>query len=379
MVEYAYTNTKFYRDLFRRCDVTPQDIKTFEDLEKLEHTTKSDLQDHSEDLLAATYTKEMCHSTPTSGSTGTPAIMLYDNECYAYYVAESMVEMFDAGYKPWEKIAYTKRRPWHFYSLQNLGLMRAYHILSTLPEEEQALKLKEVSPSLILSYPLLLYSIARIVKSGGYIIHPRSVIIGGEMLIPHVRKYIEDVFKTRIYETYATVEFSTIARECKYGNWHINTSKCVVEFVEGKILVTSLLNKALPLIRYEIGDAGRPKEGVCPCGRGAPMMEILEGRLGDIYILPNGREVPPLRVWKTHLILDSNVAAKRYQIIQEEPDFFIIRLVPTRNFTEKIADELKTQLVEDLQYPVKVEIEIVDAIPLIDDRKLRANISRVRR
>lgn len=379
VVLHAYYNTRFYKNLFNECGVTPQDIQTREDLKELKPTKKSDLQENLEDMVAAGYSRENCIVKHTSGSTGTPAVMLYDAYTWDYFVAVSMIEFLETGYQPWEKVAYTKRSSWKSRSLQNLGILRAYHIDSTLPDQEQAALLREINPSLIVSYPTLLYSIAKAASVKGYHIRPKAAIIGGEVLAPHVREYIEDVFKTRVFETYATIEFATIARECFHGNWHINCTQNVVEFDQGKILVTGLINKALPLIRYDIGDIGSPKEGVCPCGRGLPMMQILEGRQGDFVVLPDGREVSPLKFGKTKLVLDSTLAAKRYQIIQEDFDQFVIRVVPTERFTDEIAHKVKAQLVKDLKYPVHVSVECVDKIPLVDDRKLRIIISRVKK
>lgn len=379
IVHHAYKNTRFYRDLFKQLGITPQDIKTKEDLAAVPFTTKSDLQDRFNDLVASGYSKKNCYVFNTSGSTGTPATVLYDPYYKDYTEAEDYVFMWDVGYRPWEKIAYTKRKPWRSHPLQKIGIMQAYHVLTSLPEEEQARLLQDASPALIVSYPVLMQAIARAARAEQYVIAPKAVIVGGEMLTPHVRSFIEDVLTTHLFETYATVEFATVAKECAHRNWHIHSTKCLIEFVKGSIVITNLVNKALPLIRYEIEDRGSPKKGVCPCGRGYPMMKMLEGRAGDLFILPDGREIPPLRVFKTRLILDSNVAAKRYQIIQKEPDSFVIRVVPTTNFTDAIAGQVKKQLVSDLAYPVKVEIERVDKIPLIDDRKLRVNICQVHR
>ncbi|MBU7015906.1 MAG: phenylacetate--CoA ligase family protein [Theionarchaea archaeon] len=379
MVTHAYMHTQFYRTLFDQLGITPEKIKTREDLKELPPTKKTDLQETFNSMVAEGYSEENCRAAYTAGSTGIPAKILYDPYTMDYFTAESMVEFLDTGYYPWEKVAYTKRTTWKSHILQKVGLLRAYHINTTLPEEEQALMLREINPSLIASYPSLLYAITRIVAKEKYTINPRAVILGGEMLTPHVRTSIEEIFRTRVIETYATIEFSTIARECPQGNWHINSTQCVVEFEKGKLLVTGLINKALPLIRYEIGDSGRPKEGLCPCGRGHPMMHILEGRSGDIFILPDGREVPPIRVWGVRLLLDTTLAAKKYQIIQEDTDYFIIKIVPTEKFTEDIEKRAREELIRNLGYPVIVEIEQVDEIPLIDDRKLRVNISKVRR
>lgn len=379
IVSHAYENTQFYRTLFNRCGVTSEDIRTKEDLKKLEPTKKTDLQDNFTDMVAAGYSEENCRVFYTAGSTAVPAKILHDPYTTDCFVAGSMVEFLDTGYRPWEKICYTKRTTWKSHLLQKVGLLRAYHINTTLPEEKQASILKKVNPSLIATYPTLFYSITKIVAAQGYTIRPKAVIIGGEMLAPHVRTFIEDVFSTHVFETYATIEFSTVARECIHGNWHINSTQNVVEFENGKVLVTGLINKAVPLIRYEIGDLGHPKEGVCPCGRGYPMMEILEGRSGDIFILPDGREVPPIRVWGVRLLLDTTLAAKRYQIIQEDYDAFTLRIVPTERFTKDVEKRAKEELVKNLGYPVTVDVERVDEIPLIDDRKLRVNISRVKK
>jgi phenylacetate-CoA ligase len=377
IVHHAYKNTRFYRDLFDQLHITPEKIKTKKDLAAIPFTTKRDLQDRFTDLVASGFSEKNCYVFNTSGSTGTPATVLYDPYYKDYTEAEDYVFMWDVGYRPWEKIAYTKRKPWRSHLLQNIGIMRAYHVLSSLPEEEQAHILQTVSPSLIVSYPVLLQAIARAARAHKYVITPKAVIVGGEMLTPHVRSLIEESLTTHLFETYATVEFATVAKECNHQNWHIHSTKCLVECVDGAIVITNLVNKALPLLRYKIEDRGALKKGVCPCGRGYPMMDMLEGRADDLFILPDGRKIPPLRVFKTRLILDSTVAAKRYQIIQTNPDFFVIRIVPTPNFTDEIAKAVKEQLVIDLHYPVTVEIELVDQIPLIDDRKLRVNICRV--
>ncbi len=378
MVLHAYRNTRFYKTLFDRCGVTPHDIRTREDLEKLEPTKKADLQENFKDMVASGYTERNCRVFYTAGSTGEPAKILHDQYTMDYFVAGSLVEFLDTGFYPWEKLAYTKRTTWRQSVLQKIGFLRAYHINTTIPEEEQAAILRKVNPSLILSYPTLFYSITRIVDAEGYVIRPKAIIIGGEVLTPHMREYIEEVFKTHVFETYATIEFSTIARECTHGNWHINSMQNVVEFEDGRILVTGLINKAVPLIRYDIGDTGHPKEGACPCGRGYPMMGILEGRHEDIFVLPNGRKVPPIRVWGVRLLLDTTLAAKRYQIIQEDYDVFTLRIVPTERFTEEIEKRARKELIKNLGYPVAVDVERVDNIPLADDRKLRVNISRVK-
>jgi phenylacetate-CoA ligase len=378
MVTHAYEKSQFYRNRLQEVGLSPSDIVTWHDLQAIPPTTKVDLQEHVTALIAAGYSTENCFVFHTSGSTGTPALMLLDVNAMAYHWAESIYDYLDTGYRLWEKLAYTKRTPWRSHMLQKLGVLRAYHIDSTLPDLQQLHQLSAIDPSLIVSYPSLLYSVARTAHGQDTCeIAPRSVLLGGEILTAHVRRFIEEVFHTRVFETYATVEFGTVARECSHGNWHINSTQNVVEFEEGKILITGLINKAIPLLRYDIGDMGQPQEGKCPCGRNHPLMKILEGRRGDFMILPDGREISPLKIGKTKLVLDAALAARRYQIIQDELDHFTIRIVPTSRFNDLLSQTIMQQLRKDLQYPVDVTVELVDTIPLVDDRKQRIIISKL--
>ncbi|MGD2248399.1 MAG: hypothetical protein PVF58_08320 [Candidatus Methanofastidiosia archaeon] len=377
MVHHAYENTEFYQNLFDSCDVAPDDIKTKDDLSQLDITTKEDLQNHFDKMVATGYSQENCVVNATSGATGVPIEILYDPYTLDYFRAESFVQMFDTGYKPWEKIAYTKRKPWRSHFMQKLGFLRSYHVDSMLPDKDQAHLLQKIDPALIASYPTLLYTIAKTAAAEGVTINPRSVIIGGELLDPHIKEYIEDTFSTKVYNIYATVEFSTVAKKCSCGNWHIQSTQNLVEFLDQTIVITGLVNKALPLIRYNIEDVGQPKPGVCPCGRGYPMMDMLQGRSGDFITLPDGRKIPPLKFGRVKLVLDSTLAARRYQIIQEEPDLFTIKVVPTPKFTDEIEQNLIHELAKALDYPVNIKVKKVDNIPLADGRKLRIIVSHV--
>ena len=112
-----------------------------------------------------------------------------------------------------------------------------------------------------------------------------------------LRAQIEHAFQAECFDDYSTFEFHHVAYECPRHRYHLAADNVAVEFVrdgrparpgeEGEILLTGLTNNAMPLIRYAIGDVGVPGDEICPCGRGFPTMQLIQGRVDDFVVLPD--------------------------------------------------------------------------------------------
>ena len=136
-------------------------------------------------------------------------------------------------------------------------------------------------------------------------IQPKGIICSSMMLLPHERRQIEEVFGVKVINRYGCEEVSLIASECeKHEGLHLNVEHLFIEFIRsdgqdakpgesGSIIVTDLINKAMPFIRYQIEDSGVPTDRRCSCGRGLPLMSEVTGRLADFLRLtpgpPSGR------------------------------------------------------------------------------------------
>ena len=126
----------------------------------------------------------------------------------------------------------------------------------------------------------------------------RALMTSGEWLNPGLRERLQRTFAVPVLDVYGSTEFKEIAWQCRKGSgYHINMESVIVEIVdeqgkavapgeEGEILVTSLTNRAMPLIRYATGDRGRALEGRCPCWRGLERLERIEGRVSDYLRIP---------------------------------------------------------------------------------------------
>ena len=142
--------------------------------------------------------------------------------------------------------------------------------------------------------------------------------------------------------------------------------------VEGRILCTGLLNEAQPLIRYEIGDLGVWSCESCPCGRShLPVVQEIVGRLEDVVIGPNGRQMV-----RFHGIFIGLPTVLEGQVIQEASDRFVARVVATAGFGSKEENLIRRRFAERLG-PVRVQIEQVREIPRTERGKFRAVISRL--
>jgi phenylacetate-CoA ligase len=165
---------------------------------------------------------------------------------------------------------------------------------------------------------------------------------------------------------------------------HINADSVLVEFLKegepvapkerGEIVITNLWNRAMPLIRYRMGDIGIPSEEYCECGRGLPLMKDLEGRADDFIVLPSGRAVPPTRLIPPFFLTPH---VDQFKMIQETPSDIQIQIVPRGTLSEEEERALLNQIRDVFQEPVNIEIEKVEKIQQEGRGKFKAVISKV--
>ena len=141
---------------------------------------------------------------------------------------------------------------------------------------------------------------------------------------------------------------------------------------EGEVIVTGLTNRAMPLIRYRIGDRAVAGSGErCPCGRDTPMLASVTGRSVDIFLGGDGRRVDG--EYFTHLLYFRRWL-RQFQVIQRQPDLVVYRLVGDGEIPEADRSELIEKTKAALGDGCRVEIEMVDSIEPSSSGKLRYTI-----
>jgi phenylacetate-CoA ligase len=212
----------------------------------------------------------------------------------------------------------------------------------------------------------------------------KVVVTNAEPLHPQQRDVIGRAFGAPVRETYGMVEIVAGASECPSGTLHVWPELGYIEVVDdqadipaaggiaGRLVCTGLVNTAMPLIRYVIGDRGSlPVQGRgCACGRALPHMSSIEGRSNDMLIAPDGRRV----YWLNPVFY--GLPVHEAQIVQERRDQVAVKFVSGAGFTEAhahtIADRLRARMGK-----VEVALEKVAEIPRGPNGKFRAVVCRL--
>lgn len=211
----------------------------------------------------------------------------------------------------------------------------------------------------------------------------RAIICTGEPLLSSHRDTLQKTFDCTVVNEYGTTENGILAIECEKGNMHILAQNAVLEFIKdgkrvedgelGEILVTELHSRSIPFIRYRTGDLGRPlflKK--CSCGRTLPLMEIIEGRVDDFIIRPDGE-----KVYDAILAYVLKKSVRQFRATQEALTELVIEIVPDSGYSDRLESEYGTRLQQYLGPDIHVNFRKVERIEPDRSGKLRYFISKI--
>ena len=181
----------------------------------------------------------------------------------------------------------------------------------------------------------------------------KACVVTSEMLFEDDKKLMERQFGVPVINEYSAAELDLIAFENPNGEWQINSETLFVEILddknnpislgkEGRIVITSLYNKAHPFIRYDIGDIGSLSENSTIKN---PILKKLIGRTNDIEILPSGKKAAGLTFYYiTKSIIEDDGNVKEFIIEQLEKETFKISYVSVQELSEDKIKTIKTEM-----------------------------------
>jgi phenylacetate-CoA ligase len=386
LVNFAYKNSPIYHQKLRDAGITPQDITRLEDIQKIPLIAKEEIRAvFPQGIVTPRVGQENYTVKTTSGTSGSVFTVLYNREAEAHFRAISYRDHLAQGLRPWHRFFVLYHDPAQLNSSSKNPFQRVRGVSGVLPEEELVELARGFQPDFMGGHPSAYVAMARVVKNKEIKdLNPQTILLGGEVAYPSYRTYIEKVFKCRTLNRYGAYETYSVAWECQNHNMHINADSVLVEFLKegepvapgerGEIVVTNLWNKAMPLIRYRMGDIGIPSEESCECGRTLPLMKDLEGRADDFIVLPSGRAVPPTRLIPPFFLTPH---VDQFKMIQDTPSDIKIHIVPRGTLSEEEERALLNQIRDVLQEPVNIEIERVEEIQQEGRGKFKAVISKV--
>ncbi len=385
-VQRAYQTVPYYKKLFDSLKLTPESIKTIEDLQLLPVMSKSDIRGKETEFVSNDVSWKF--KTSTSGTTGTPVNLFRD------YHSINLEHASIWRQRHWGKCsldepmasirgdivvpANTTEPPfWKKIASDNKLMMSAYHLSDQfIPYYLD--QLRQFKPSFIEGYPACLYRLARHIQLRQESpINVKAVFTSSEALIPFQRQVIEENLG-QVFDHYGQSERVAHIASCEYGNYHYVMDYSIIEFLPTKlsglykIVGTTLHNAAMPLLRYDTNDFARISHQSCPCGNAFPVVDLIEGRLEDYIATPCGKLVGAMGI----VFTDARNIIEG-QIIQDEIDSLRVLIVPTENFTDEDQNILLKNIRERLGGNMKITIQKTAAIPRTKAGKFKLTISKL--
>jgi phenylacetate-CoA ligase len=397
MLQHAYERSPFWRDRLDGTGLKPADIQSLDDYRRVPVLTKADLRSYGHRILAQGFERQSLYRKRTSGSTGIAVEVLVDDAALQHQRACTLRYDQWSGWRQGERIAQLWGDPGSLHQglrgwLRRQLLDRTTY-LDTLKINEQKLAqfadaLRRRPPSLLIGHAHSLYLLAKFYRGHGLPNwQPRGIISAAMVLHGWERREIESVFGCPVTNRYGCEEVSLIACQCeRHRGLHINTDGVYVELVRpdgtaaepgqpGAVVVTDLRNRAMPILRYQIGDMAVLDENTCQCGRGMPMLARVEGRIADYVVTPAGELVSGISLSDHFATLVPGVA--QLQIVQERVDYFVFHIVADENYTAESRQMIAELVAERFGPGVEFECRLVDRIAQEASGKYRFCISKV--
>jgi phenylacetate-CoA ligase len=342
-ISWAYEEVPYYRGIFDRSGIRPADIRSINDLGKLPLTAKLDFRAaRREDLVSDRFSPESLLVFKTSGSTGIPIDILQSpRENFIFHLIKFRT-LRDLGLA-WRdrtikiRNRFSSRPPGIWSILQLMGFLRQETIDAGTPEEmTAAIRVKKAD--VVMGYTGTLVRIAQILADDlPRALRPRFLVGGSETMTPFFRSEIRRGFGSPVLDTYICQEAGMVAWECPTsGLYHLLDDTLIIEVLrngvpcapgeEGEVVITSLVSRAMPIIRYRLGDIVKIAPGGCPCGRPGPAFERILGKTQDYFWLPGGREFNPWHL--SGLWTGAAPWIRQYEIVQETSGSIVMRIVP---------------------------------------------------
>jgi phenylacetate-CoA ligase len=396
LLNFVYHHNVFYRKRFDAAGLQPGDIQSSEDLRLLPLLTKEEIRKHTLPMISDLYSAEDLMKFKTGGSTGKSLEIYITEECSELRNACARRHDCWTGWRPGEPIGAvwgnpvipgdmkTRLKNWLLWPMIYLDTMNVtYETVFAFASQWEKSR-----PTLLYGHAHSIYVLAEIVRKLDIdTIRPRGILSTSMMLMPHERRSIEEVFGVPVTDRYGCEEVSLIASECeRHEGMHLNIEHLFIEFIKedgrealpgehGSIVVTDLMNRAMPFIRYRVEDIGVPSKRTCSCGRGLPLMDMVVGRSADFLVRRDGSRVAGVSLIENTLTKIPGI--DQMQIIQESRDFIVLNIVAGRDYTSATHDHLIAYFKQEFS-GVHVDVRLMERIMPEASGKYRFSINKTK-
>jgi phenylacetate-CoA ligase len=339
-VKFCYENIAFYRRKLNCAGMSPDDIKSFEDIQKIPFTVKDDLKDNYPLGMLGVNRDEIVEVHASSGTTGNPIIGAYTKNDMDVWQELMARTLYTAGVRKQDVIhiaygygLFTGGLGFH-YGAQKIGV-------TIIPvgggmTQRQIKLMKDLGVTVLCCTPSFAVYLAETMAKEG--VNPRKDLklkmglFGAEPWSEKIRERIEHELGIEAFDIYGLTELCGpgVSVEChSHNGLHIWEDHFLVETIdpktgevladgeEGELVFTSLTKKGLPVLRYRTRDISIVETDKCECGRTHSRMMRVRGRSDDMLII-RGVNVFPSQI--EYVIMGFPELAAQYQIVLDRPE-----------------------------------------------------------
>jgi phenylacetate-CoA ligase len=407
IIEYSQGNIQYYKELLSNKVDRKYCITSLEDLSIIPTLSKKIIKKNFYYLLNSKLNVNKLYKSTTSGSSGEPVTIYRDQHSEKIHTAVgwrfrrwSSHDIGDKyariwGYSTQQKsnnkikfISKIKQNITHFFD--PIEQLNAFDSISDSAMENFLQIINTNKIKHLIGYSTSLFLFAQYVnrKHPGHL-KLKSVRTISEMLYKDQRKFIENEFTCKIFDTYGNKENGLIAAECDHHcGYHINAENLIIEIIDpkgnplndgtsGEIVITDLNNYAMPLIRYRTGDIGNLLLKSCSCGRGLPVIEKISGRAIDMIQLSDGNHIDGSFIFD---IIYENLkdSIERFRIIQDNKGEADLYLKLFKSLPQIQLDILKNKFKEKIGEKLILKYYFVENLPFEQSGKHKYIVSKIK-
>jgi phenylacetate-CoA ligase len=371
-VNQVYDNVPFYKKKFKEAKITPDDIKTLDDIRKLPFTTKDDLRDNAPFGMMCTSLDNCIELHASSGTTGIPVTVCYTkndievwSEVMARCLSMSGLTKKDIFQNPIPYGTFTGAFGFH-YGAQKVG---ALVIPSGIGQSERQIKLMQYYGTTFISgvasYVMRLSQVALKMGVDPKKLKVRNGLFGAEMFTTGLKKRIMETWDMNVHDIYGLTEMCGpgVSTDCdQHNGLHLWEDHFLVEVLdpitfepveleeEGEIVLTTLTKDGMPLLRYRTRDIAKLyDEKVCECGRTHIKHTPIKGRCDDMVII-RGTNIYPGQI--ESVLMKNDIIGSNWRMVlitEEDIDKLIVEVESKTTLSQVDQMELERKLENEIK------------------------------
>lgn len=378
LVAHAAAEVPYYSRLLAKAKIQPE-IENLEEFRGIPVSEKSDLQSCAmEDRFARSVDRKTCRFHETSGSTGERIVTARTPAEESRLFGRRLRAQVLAGLRPWHQRLVLGAPPRRFFA-HRVGAFRTAGVDLSRSLVEMMDEAERVGADVIKGPPGTLERIAEEHPQRLAGLRLEMILTGAEQLSPGARSLINRTADCPVIDSYGSVECNLIAFECRRcGLYHTCDDSVFVETLrpdgssaepgeEGDVVVTALLSRAMPFVRYRIGDRVRLPRTTPECEIPFGAIERISGRSVDHLRFEGGLRLSPYQVMDE---LDEITEVRRYFVIQESARSVSVQY-EARGAGDGLPELIRRQLARVLPAGVEIEPRRVERIVTPPDQKRR--------